>query len=70
MKMKKFKIGDRVEWIINYEKVSGTVLEIKHDGRIRVNEWDHPTCPYMYTSDELVFAEGYEDFQDKIKDRL
>jgi len=68
----KFKVGDKVAFGIQYyDDIDdpSTVIEISHD-RICV-EFDDGNR-YTYDENQLVMIEpiAYQDFRDKIKDRM
>jgi len=75
----KFKLGDSVRLKEEYrfsDKYPGTgvIVDIQHgthgfDIRYFV-KWQYMTNSVYFEEDDLYLYEGFEDFQDKIQDRI
>ena len=67
--MKKFKVGDRVKWF--NEDDTAIIIEVKNNGGVVVN-WDdgYNGCEALDGDFVFLYPGEYEDFLEKIKDRL
>jgi len=72
--MNKFKVGDRVRWHTAKptDNMTAVITSVRDDGHITF-DWDDRTAKHIGSLDRyftLLYPRYYEDFMDKIKDRL
>ena len=68
----KFKVGDRVTQSVSNNKTPGTIVLVRGQ-KCSVLLWDDtgPGIPMYPANDlDLFVPKAYQDFQDKIKDRM